>query len=81
MPRYEVRIRGPIGPLMQSCLPGLAVVVTAESTLLTGTAAGPDELRALLGMLADNGLPADTVRLKARESAAVTTSNRPTEAS
>jgi len=38
---YEVRIRGPIGPLIQACLPGFTAVTAAESTVLTGTAGGP----------------------------------------
>ena len=66
---YEVRIRGAIGPLIESCLPGFTAVATAESTVLTGTAQGPDDLYQLLDILAENGLITQDVRLTTRDSA------------
>ena len=64
---YEVRIRGPIGPLMQACLPGWAVADATESTVLTGAVAGPVELQKVLDLLTDRGLAADNVRLTSVE--------------
>jgi hypothetical protein len=75
---YEVRIRGPIGPLIQACLPGFTAVTAAESTVLTGTAPGPDDLHHLLDVLTQNGLPADDVRLTSRDNATGTTTERTT---
>jgi len=72
---YEVRIRGPIGPLIQACLPGFTTVTTAESTMLTGTARGPDHLYQLLDMLTKNGLTTRDVRLTARDSSTSMTDN------
>ena len=70
---YEVRIAGPIGPLIHACLPGFALVTAAESTMLTGIASGPDHLQQVLDLLAENGQPADNVRLRAKNIATVTT--------
>jgi hypothetical protein len=64
---YEVRIRGPIGPLIQACLPGFTTIATVDSTVLAGTALGPDHLHQLLEFLTRNGMTARDVRLKTRD--------------
>jgi hypothetical protein len=66
---YEIRVRGPIGPLIQACLPGFTAVSAATSTVLTGTALGPDRLQQILDLLNENGLPAGDVRLSSRDNA------------
>ena len=39
--RYEIRVRGPIGPTMMQAFPTLAAASRGQDTLLTGSLAGP----------------------------------------
>ena len=55
---YEILVAGPIGPAATADLPGFTSVSTPTSTLLTGTAADPDDLRAVLRLLRNHGLTA-----------------------
>jgi hypothetical protein len=48
LPRYEIRIRGPIGPTMMEAFPTLALSRSAEDTLLIGSL--PDQ-SALYGVI------------------------------
>ena len=57
---YEFEITGTIGPLIQSCLPGLDRVAESGWTVLTGTVDGPDELRRVLDLLDAPGHPPGT---------------------
>lgn len=64
--QYQFGIRGTIGPLIQSCLPGLNAVPESERTVLTGTVGGPDDLRRVLDLLDARGTPAVDVRISYR---------------
>ena len=48
--RYEIRVRGPIGPTMMQAFPTLAASRSGRDTLLTGSL--PDE-SALYGVIAE----------------------------
>ena len=48
--RYEIRVRGPIGPTMMQAFPTLAASRSGQDTLLTGPL--PDE-SALYGVIAE----------------------------
>ena len=48
--RYEIRVRGPIGPTMMEAFPTLAATRSGQDTLLTGPL--PDE-SALYGVIAE----------------------------
>ena len=62
MPDYEILVGGPIGPVVASTLPGFTITAVPSSTVLCGTAANPDELLAVMNLLAAHGLsPIDTV--------------------
>lgn len=63
---YEFEITGTIGPMVACGLPGLSTVAESSRTVLTGTAAGPDDLRRLLDLLDAHGTPALTVRISYR---------------
>jgi hypothetical protein len=63
---YEIGIAGRIGPLLRSCLPELTPTTEGESTVLTGTVHGPEELRHLLDLLDAHGLPPRDVRITYR---------------
>ena len=53
---YEIRIDGPIGPVVASTLPGFtAVQARTGSTVLTGTVADAEGLVAMLGVLNAHG--------------------------
>ena len=47
-PRYEIRVRGPIGPTMMQAFPTLSASRSGHDTLLTGTL--PDQ-SALYGVI------------------------------
>ncbi len=62
MPDYEILVGGPIGPVVASTLPGFIITTLPASTVLCGTAADPEDLLAVMTLLAAHGLPAiDTV--------------------
>ena len=51
MPDYEIRVGGPIGRVVASCLPGFSTTAVPPATVLRGTVAAPDELRRILDLL------------------------------
>jgi len=57
VPDYEIRVAGPIGRVVASCLPGFSTTVIPPATVLRGTVAGPDVLRRVLDLLNAHGLP------------------------
>jgi len=57
VPDYEIRVAGPIGRVVASCLPGFSTTAVPAATVLRGTVAGPDELRRILDLLNAHGLP------------------------
>ena len=63
VPLYEFEITGTIGPLIQSCLPGLSTIAETRWTVLTGTVPGPDELHRVLDLLHAQGTPALDIRI------------------
>ena len=63
---YEILVTGPIGPVAASSLPGFTSVTVPTATLLTGTVAHPDELRAILRVLRTHGLAATGLRIEPR---------------
>jgi hypothetical protein len=60
---YEFGITGAVGPVIQACLPETSVVTETHFTVLTGTVDGPDQLRRVLDLLDDNGVPALDLRI------------------
>ena len=54
---YEIRVAGPIGRVVASCLPGFSLTALPPGTVLRGTIANPDELRRVLDILHAHGLP------------------------
>ena len=67
--RYEFGITGQIGPLIRSCLPELIAAEEGESTVLTGTAEDPTDLKHLLDLLNTRGLTPLDIRLTYRTEA------------
>ncbi len=63
---YDFAITGTLGPLSKSCMPELDTVAESAWTVLTGSAAGPDELRRVLDLLDARGFPASSVRITSR---------------
>ena len=63
---YEILVTGPVGPVAASSLPGFTAVTVPTATLLTGTVANPDELRAILRVLRTHGLAATGLRIEPR---------------
>ena len=52
---YEIQVAGPVGPLARSFLPGFTVTTVHPSTVLAGTAAGPEALLQVLNLLTTRG--------------------------
>ena len=52
---YEIRVAGPIGPVVASTCPRFSTTAVLVSTLLSGTVADPDELLAVMTVLAAHG--------------------------
>jgi hypothetical protein len=48
---YEIHVAGPVGPAARSGLPGFTVTTVPPSTVLVGTAAGPDDLLEVINLL------------------------------
>jgi hypothetical protein len=63
---YDFVITGTIGPLIASCLPGLRTVAESECTVVTGSAAGPDDLRRVLDLLDAHAKPPLDIRIAHR---------------
>ena len=63
---YEFEIGGTIGPLVARGLPELSTVAETGRTVLTGSAAGPDDLRRLLDLLDAHGTAVTAVRISVR---------------
>lgn len=62
MPDYEIRVAGPIGRVVASCLPGFSLTAVPPGTVLRGTVADPDGLRRVLDLLRAHGLaPIDII--------------------
>jgi hypothetical protein len=57
VPDYEIRVGGPIGRVVASCLPGFSTTAIPPATVLRGRVAGPDDLRRILDLLEAHGLP------------------------
>ena len=58
---YEIRVAGPIGPVVASSLPGLTVTALPTSTLISGTVTDA-ELLGVMNLLREHGLtPIDTL--------------------
>ena len=59
---YEIRVAGPIGPVVAFSLPGLTVTALPTSTVISGTVADPEELLIVMNLLSARGLsPIDTL--------------------
>ena len=59
---YEIRVAGPIGPVVASSLPGLTVTALPTSTVISGTVTDTEELLAVMNLLSTHGLtPIDTL--------------------
>ena len=59
---YEIRVAGPIGPVVASSLPGLTITPLPTSTVISGTAADAEELLTVMNLLSAHGLsPIDTL--------------------
>lgn len=60
---YEIRLAGPVGPVLASALPGFVTVeVSASSSVLIGTVADAAGLLAVMNVLNSYGFsPLDTV--------------------
>lgn len=56
MPDYEIRVAGPIGPVVASCLPGFSIAAIPTATVLRGTVDDPAGLRRILDLLNAHGL-------------------------
>ena len=54
---YEIRVAGPIGRVVASCLPGFSLTAVPPGTVLRGTIADADGLRRVLDLLDARGLP------------------------
>ncbi len=53
---YEIRVSGPIGPVVASAFPEFDITVMPGGDVLTGTVAAADDLLDVLALLRDNGL-------------------------
>lgn len=61
---YEILVAGLVGPVAASSLLGFTAVTVPTATLLTGTVANTDELRAILRVLRAHGLAGADVRVE-----------------
>jgi hypothetical protein len=66
VPDYEIRVGGPIGRVVASCLPGFSTTAVPPATVLRGTVAAPDELRRILDLLEAHGLPPIAIHIDSR---------------
>ena len=64
MPDDEIRVTGPIGPVVASRLPGFSTTAIPLATLLRGTINSPEELRRILDLLNKRGLAPIDVQTK-----------------
>jgi hypothetical protein len=59
---YEIRVAGPVGPVVASIFPEFTATAIAASTLLSGTVADAEDLLAVMTLLSAHGLtPIDTL--------------------
>lgn len=59
---YQIRVAGPIGPVVASSLPELTISVLPVTTVFTGTVTNATEILAVLDVLDAHGLtPIDTL--------------------
>jgi hypothetical protein len=63
MPTYEIRVAGPIGPVVASALTGFTTVeVSTSTTVLTGTVGDAEDLVEVISVLNAHGFsPIDTL--------------------
>jgi hypothetical protein len=61
-PRYEIHVRGPIGPTMMQAFPTLAMSRNGQDTLLTGSLADPCALYGVIHQLEALGLQLQEIR-------------------
>ena len=61
-PRYEIRVRGPIGPTMMQAFPTLAMSRNGQDTLLTGPLADQSALYGAIQQLEALGLQLQEIR-------------------
>jgi hypothetical protein len=84
--RYEIRVRGPIGPTMMQAFPTLALSRSGQDTLLTGSLPDQSALYGVIDQLEALGLelleirclqtvPRSTARAGARSQQATRTRN------
>lgn len=52
---YEIRVAGPIGPVVASIFPRFSTTAVLVSTVLSGTVADAEELLAVMTFLATQG--------------------------
>ena len=58
---YEIRVAGPIGPVVASSLPGLTITALPTSTVISGIVTDT-ELLSVMNLLSEHGLsPIDTL--------------------
>jgi hypothetical protein len=50
MPFYEIRVAGPIGPVVASIFPGFTITALPTSTVVSGTVADVEELLAVMNL-------------------------------
>ena len=78
MRTYEIRVAGPIGPVVASSLPGLNVTALPMSTVISGTVTDAEELLLVMNLLSAHGLsPIDTLITPRKPSAHVDSSGGP----
>ena len=65
--RYEITVTGTIGPIIASCLPGFSTIAETGWTVLTGTVAGPTDLRRVLDRLDAHGIPALDIKISSHD--------------
>jgi hypothetical protein len=61
-PRYEIRVRGPLGPTMMQAFPTLAMSRNGQDTLLTGSLADQSALYGVIHQLGALGLQLQEIR-------------------
>ena len=60
--RYEIRVRGPIGPTMMEAFPTLAAIRSGQDTLLTGSLPDQSALYGVIHQLEALGLQLQEIR-------------------
>jgi len=61
-PRYEIRVRGPIGPTVMQAFPCLTTTQNGQDTLLTGSLPDQSALYGVIHQLEALGLPLLEIR-------------------